>query len=323
MRKKQTALPPTDIAARLRYDPLVGTLYWRTTGRYHKTDDEAGTVARDGNVWVTISGDKYAGRDLVWCLATGQWPDRPLRMVSDTLDLPHDDKHRRRQDLRLANIEPFTPVLSAKPQAVRLRHLRAAHKVAKAGLPVGAADHGYTDPTRPSITWSAPAGQWFVRDDSTMIARLPGNMRPPVTRELARFDTLEDARRFADAQNHRLEHLITHPAPNLVADMRTRMAAGDKYFGVTLYEAHHTFAYDADTGELIWRAPPAFVGLPAGKPGSTVAALYVSLHGRRYPVHHLAWFLTHAHWPGRKALGWRNGDQQDNRLSNLYLMKED
>lgn len=315
-------LSPDEIAARLRYAPDEGTLYWRTTGPHHKAGDEAGTVTRDGNVWVTISGRKYAGRDLVWCLTTGKWSERPLRMVSDTLDLSPDDKRRRRQDLTIANIEPYTPVLSDRPQAVRLRRLRAMHKIAKAGLPIGTAEHGYTDPSRPNITWSVPTGQWIVRDNSAVIARLPGTMRPYVTRELGRFATLDEARQFSDAQTRRLEYVISHPVPNLVPDMRERMAAGDKYFGMTLYEAHNTFAYNPDTGELIWRTPPAFVGLPAGKPGATVAALYVSLHGRRYPVHYLAWFLTHAVWPGRKALSWRNGDQTDNRLSNLFLINE-
>lgn len=314
---------PDEIARHLAYDATTGAITWKISGPHHKAGDLAGSVYRDGHVWISLSGHKYPARVIAWVLMHGDWPDNPVHLVSDGMDISRDQKRILRQDFRPHNLVSKPRPLSTHPQAVAYRLRRHQFQAALAGVDtIANARDGVTDPTRPSIAWSQSAGVWVVRDNAMGLDTLPYHTRPTLTRELGRFKTLEEARHFHDATARRITYLARHPPPNLVPDARLIMAAGDKYFGITLQEAHHTFAYDPDTGDLIWRSPPAYVGLKAGKPGATVPALYVSLHGRRYPVHALAWFLTHAEWPKRKSIGWRNGDQTDNRLSNLYLTTE-
>lgn len=323
MHKPQYPHAPDEISRHLAYDPTTGAITWRTNGAHHKAGDLAGSVYRDGHVWISLSGHKYPARLIAWVLLHKDWPDDPVHLVSDTADIPRDTRRALRQDFRPHNLVSRPKTLSNKPVAVAQRIRRQQFEAIRAGVTtISAAKDNVTDPTRPSLFWSAPTGLWVVRDNPAHLAYLPAHARPTLLRELARFKTLEEARAFYDATARRIHYVIEHPPLNLPPDMRLIMASGEKYFGITLQEAHHTFAYDPDTGDLIWRAPPAYVGLKAGKPGATVPALYVSLHGRRYPVHALAWFLTHAEWPKRKSIGWRNGDQTDNRLSNLYLTTE-
>lgn len=311
---------PDEISRLLRYDPEEGTLFWRTSGRHHKAGDEAGTLTRDGNVWVSIQGRKYPARSLVWVLTRGTWPIRPLVLASDLApDLTQQERRRARQDLRLYNITDQEKPLSQKPNAVLARARRAQHIALKAGFTFNMAQTGGRDPTRPELHWSPVRNLWTVYDDPQVTRFLPTGSRPPDHREVAIFKDIDTARAFYDAHHKRLDFLCAYLAPPLVPDMKLRMAAGDKYFGVTLWEVHNLLAYNPETGELIWRTPPARIGLLATSPGTTVPALYVSIHGRRYPAHNLAWFMTHGVWPGRKGLGWHNGDQTDNRLVNLYM----
>lgn len=313
-----------DLKDRLSYSPTDGGIYWRTNGPHHKPGDLAGSVYRDGHVWISLSGIKYPARYIAWVLLHGEAPTDPVHLVSDSLDIPIEQKRDLRQDFRPHNLISHPPIRSRKPRAIAARNRRAQLEAYRSGATFSAIDPDrLTDPTRPGLLWSASTGLWVVRDDPELLQFLPATQRPYVLRELARFKTLEEARAFYSSLTRRIHYLVSNPPPNLPPDIRAIQAAGDKYFGMTLQEAHHTFAYDPATGDLIWRAPPAYVGLPAGKPGATVPALYVSLHGRRYPVHSLAWFLTYAVWPGRKAIGWRNGDQTDNRLSNLYLTQRE
>jgi hypothetical protein len=313
-----------EVSTRLRYDPDQGTLYWRVNvGRHVRAGDEAGTLDYLGRVVVSLSGRKFLAHYLVWLLVHGSWPERPLRLRTDLADLSKEDKRRGRQDLRLSNITEHEEPLSTSPRAAAMRKWRAQRRARKAGVVLSRMRGDLTDPEFPNIRWSESKGAFTVLENQTPISRVRIDMRRMDRMHLGYFPDLESARAASRAHDRRVTYVVNNPAPYLAPDVAMRTASGDSYPGIELHEAHRLLAYDPNTGDLIWRSPAARLGFKAGKPGTTVAALYVSLHGRRYPVHAMAWFLTHGVWPSRKAIGWRNGDQTDNRLSNLYLTETD
>jgi hypothetical protein len=313
-----------DITDRLHYDPEIGTLYWRVNiGRHIKAGDEAGTVDYLGRVIVSFCGRKYLAHYLIWVLEHGRWPDKPLKLRSDLADLSKEDRRKARQDLRLSNIIEHAEPASDKPRARAMRKWREQRRARKAGVVLSAIRGDYTDPAFPNIQWVPSKAVFGVLESQHGLDRLPGHMRRTTRMTLGYAPDLESARQMSRDHDRRMAYVLAHPAPKLAPDVAMRTASGDTYPGIELHEVHRLLAYDPAAGDLIWRFPASLLGFKAGKPGTTVKALYVSLHGRRYPVHNLAWFLTHAVWPGRKALGWRNGDQTDNRLLNLYLINED
>lgn len=77
-------------------------------------------------------------------------------------------------------------------------------------------------------------------------------------------------------------------------------------------------SYSAETGEFHWRVSrtgTAKAGSIAGRVGSR-GYRHISLDGRRYAAHRLAWFLTQREWPAEE-IDHINGSRDDNRISNL------
>lgn len=81
------------------------------------------------------------------------------------------------------------------------------------------------------------------------------------------------------------------------------------------------FSYDPETGVLTRIAYQTrareIVPLPEPKPAGCLKDGYlrVSLFGRSFYVHRLAWLIVHGEWPD--VIDHINGDRSDNRIANL------
>jgi hypothetical protein len=98
---------------------------------------------------------------------------------------------------------------------------------------------------------------------------------------------------------------------------------------LTATEARQLFHYDPETGILIWRtrsrqecksemAWRAMSGLFGTAAGTIAVNGYrsISVNGKRYYAHRLAWLIVTGNWP-TADVDHCNGDRSDNRWSNL------
>lgn len=76
--------------------------------------------------------------------------------------------------------------------------------------------------------------------------------------------------------------------------------------------------YDAATGQFTWLVTASRVATAGSRAGSMDRNGYIriSLDGRRYLAHRLAWLMTHGEWP-RGQIDHINGVRNDNRIANL------
>jgi hypothetical protein len=73
--------------------------------------------------------------------------------------------------------------------------------------------------------------------------------------------------------------------------------------------------YDADSGAFRWRRPHHCAGKIAGAPDGR-GYRRISVDGRRYKAHRLAWLYVYGEWPDG-GLDHVNGNRFDNRIANL------
>lgn len=75
--------------------------------------------------------------------------------------------------------------------------------------------------------------------------------------------------------------------------------------------------YEPDTGVFTWRndrSPKTLAGDIAG--GDVMGYIGISIDGRRYQAHRLAWLYVHGSWPDDQ-LDHINRNRKDNRIANL------
>jgi hypothetical protein len=91
-----------------------------------------------------------------------------------------------------------------------------------------------------------------------------------------------------------------------------------KAIPITAEEARSLFDYSTETGIVAW-ASGAHSARRAGKPAGCMDGkgyITISVRGRRYLGHRLAWLIVNGNWPTGE-IDHKNGVRCDNRLSNL------
>jgi hypothetical protein len=80
-------------------------------------------------------------------------------------------------------------------------------------------------------------------------------------------------------------------------------------------------AYDPESGELRWRKTTANRIYKAGDIAGSVVHGYlrVTLRGRHYQAHRVAWLLHHGDWP-KNYIDHLNGDPLDNRIKTCGIL---
>lgn len=87
---------------------------------------------------------------------------------------------------------------------------------------------------------------------------------------------------------------------------------------LTVERLKELLEYNLDTGVFTWKVPRGR-GMGAGSiAGSSNKYNYrqIGVDGKLYLAHRLAWLYVHGKWPDN-GLDHINGDNQDNRISNL------
>ena len=86
--------------------------------------------------------------------------------------------------------------------------------------------------------------------------------------------------------------------------------------GLTAERLREVLSYDADTGLFVWQAQRGCKRPGESAGTQTDGYLQISVDGRLYKAHRLAWLYVHGAWPV-DAIDHINGDRSDNRIANL------
>lgn len=266
----------------LDYDPQTGEIRWRTNRRKVFDGDLAGSISRDGALVIGFAGRVYQAHHIAWYFLTGEWPS------SSVLFRDRDPMNLLPNNLYLQE-DAYRTTLGQRQRMenyryrLRIKKLRAVLKS-----------------DRPNITLDYDQKTWTVRD--------PNDHRII----LGAFDNKANAEAFDTSTLRGRELLRLYPVPNLGDAAHTTYAGSAET--ISLYDAHRRFVYDPDTGMIHRR----FDGTPIIELGDD-RRLIVRAKGRVFSAGMLAWFLTRGEWPARKQLGYKDGDQRNIRLANLYL----
>lgn len=88
---------------------------------------------------------------------------------------------------------------------------------------------------------------------------------------------------------------------------------------IALEDLRRRFSYNPETGiftRLVQNNSNALRGEIAGHIDRTRGYMFITISGKRYRAHRLAWFYIHGYWP-LNEIDHINGNRSDNRLCNL------
>lgn len=115
-----------------------------------------------------------------------------------------------------------------------------------------------------------------------------------------------------------VHHLNGNRTDNRIANLALKVAKTDLTKELTLERLKEVLNYDPTTGLFIWK-----IGTARGRPGAQAGVIfgphgyrYISVDGRKYLAHRLAWFYTYGAWP-QQFLDHINRQADDNRIANL------
>lgn len=95
MHRKSITLTTDQVRHLFNYEPTTGRLTWRNpTARAVSKGDIAGTVAKNGNRYVSIGDERYMAHRIVWLMVYGEWPKENVSARNGNFD-----------DLRLENLQ--------------------------------------------------------------------------------------------------------------------------------------------------------------------------------------------------------------------------
>lgn len=290
----------------LSYDPVSGLLTWRVARPPRiKPGDEAGSVLPNGYVTVCIDGWNYYGHHLAFALTHDIWAEPYLLRLQGAKD-----------DLRLSNMVYDRAYGSTTDPAIlerrekarnRARRQRERERRIKAQIEM--------TPSMIEGVEHMPGGVGF----KVSYRATPQDHYRVIAENIL---TKREAEALSYDFRRRMHFLDHHPVPVPASEAEHRQwesiyaASGD----ITYDYVRQVFAYDPLAGDIIWRYPEARRGHRADH--RIGRHMYVDHLGRKFPAHLLIWFLVHKVWPKRGQIGWRNGDQTDNRLDNLFLKEQ-
>lgn len=288
----------------LYYDPEAGVLRWtmRVSGTT-KRGAIAGTLDRaTGGIAVQVDGKRYQAHHLVWYMQHKVWPTHQILF-----------RDKDPTNLTLSNLRSVEEVYSDSPKAIYARNRRARRARQRTNQLVHRhyeqQKQGQQPDTISPIVFNESQQKWRVID--------PANQR----RIIRQFDTPEAATAFAAERERILGRLEILNRSFKLRPTDDFIRAGTEPETETYAEIADLITYDPDNGQFYYRKANAQTGELRADKTSTTGRQVVPLFGRYFPVAMLAWFLTHRVWPKPKQIGWRNGDNKDNRLANLINLK--
>lgn len=288
------------IASLVSYEAETGLFTWRTDRKPDiKAGDPAGAL-RNGYLVITVDGHGYYAHHLVFAFLNGRWPEPytvRLRAKASRRAIKPEDL-----DVDYAYLYDSLKVDTRRKNRLKAARYRAEQRARREAIEAEASlldgVHRTTDGTFKVL----------VRTPSNAHRVIAENVPTKAKAERIALD-YRRRRAFVDA--------FTPPEPRNEQERAQwralRAASGD----LTYDYVRQTFAHDQKTGELLWLHPEPRRGIRADQPHGRHMA--VDHLGRKFPAHLLVWFLAHKVWPKRGQIRWRNGDQTDNRIDNLYL----
>jgi len=281
----------------LFYDPSASVLRWnkRVSGTTRQGSVAGTHDHATGAIAITLDGRRYQAHHLVWYMQHKVWPTHQILF-----------RDKDPTNLRLANLYSVEEVYSDSPKATYARRRRERRERIRAEKQELARRR--QPETINQIVFNEAQRKWRVLD-------------PTDTHRIIRqFDNPDEARAFALERERIMAWLDRYNRTFKFKTADTAITAGTEPGAETYAEVAEIIAYDPDNGQFYYRHASRHGELRADKT-STTGRQVVSLFGRYFSVAMLAWFLTHRQWPKPKQIGWRNGDNKDNRLSNLMNLK--